>query len=1575
MRKTDLAALALLCLLIALIPALALGEVEEPQYFLRISERDDIRIGTRLDPQVYRLNSDGTATAVYWSDGVREWTTSDPSVIDFREYHIDEFEAVGYGRATISVTAPDGTVLSREFHVMEPPKTLMISHKSVTLREGETFQLSYDYEGGDGSYGWYCSGDSATVNQDGLVTARGYGKATVVVWSAADDSIRDTCAVTVLEDNNSIEIHPALVYLAKGESQQFTVTTRAGTPVTATFYKEYASNGNISLTKDGLATAESDANGSNIYAIDAMGRKVTATIHCVTKPETLALAYSCSEMAPNGFGNIMINNSFPIYGMYTFTSTDPSVIYFDDVQRSEFACKKPGKATVTVTGNYTGGQASITLTVKPVNGIYLNSDFERVFWGTSFKLVAYDRNTRKPVSCTYTSSIPQIASVGKTSGVVTARGIYYDPEEGYTYDRVTIYVKDSRGRRAEAIIEVIYPPTSLSLSVDEGDPMMRVGDTLTLKADVDVPGLSVVYGFDGQFTSSNPSVAKVDKSGKVTAVGVGTAVITASMYNGVSDSLSVTVGAADPEWVRITCGDLVLGRGEQLAMDRYPPEFNQGASSAYAYYSSDRSVLSAGGRWIQAVGVGTATLTIRTFNDVRDSVTVTVKNAPTQINVSSEHIRLAVGDQEDLTISLPDGEAGAFRVTAEGDNCVSFSEVSDDTVRVTGKKTGSLTLKFATYNGVTKTVIISVIPGPSSVSLPKTLRLGVGDAYTFVPKFKGNPTGFKFTSKTPAVATITEDGVVTPVAPGKTIITVETGNGKKASCELIVYQKVTSIDLSQNRAALSPGMKLRLIPTVLPATASNKAVTWTSSNRAVMTVDKKGVVTVSRSAAPGTNATITATAADGSGTTGTLEIIVLPSAQRIVLKQGDAELGDSLTVDYDRTKELALTASVTPVDAVPDVTWSSSDRKIATVDSSGSVKLKKLGTVTITATAKDASGVKKSLRLRITRLADAIVVSGPDGLIPGASAQLSAAVTPAAASNKAVVWTSSDPAVMKVDKKGVVTVSKTATPGATATITATAADGSGVTASRLVCVTQPVTAIVVTAETGNAHVNYKGYLQLGAAVSPATAFGGVTWKSSNRSYVTVDANGRIYGKKVGRATVYAVAKDGSGVRGSIMIRVIAPVTGVRLLESTKVFIDRTKKLTATLSPSMPTFKTLTWQSDNEAVATVAADGTVTAKGLGTAVITATAYNGLNDSCTVTVAQPVERISLIPENGFAVAYKGEKVRLLADIAPGNANDRSLTWKSSNTKYATVDAQGYVTGKRPGRVKITATAKDGSGTAGSIYLTIASPEKSIKLRRTSAVLYHNTGTDALRQIKLTPSASKGTVYRGLIWSVVSGDVVTVDAVTGVVTAVKEGTAVIRATTDRGHSADCTVTVRTLPTALTLKTTEKTLAFKQSYNMGADVLMDGTEPALTWTTSNKKVATVSSTGVVKASKDKTGKVVITAISKDGLRTTCTITVVKSLTKGLEADSTATEPTPESEPMIPPEPTPCPNTAGDPEPVPSDEPAPSTEPATTPESALSTEPGSFAGPAPSGEPEPFSEPERAPSPEPDTETSPAST
>ena len=131
----------------------------------------------------------------------------------------------------------------------------------------------------------------------------------------------------------------------------------------------------------------------------------------------------------------------------------------------------------------------------------------------------------------------------------------------------------------------------------------------------------------------------------------------------------------------------------------------------------------------------------------------------------------------------------------------------------------------------------------------------------------------------------------------------------------------------------------------------------------------------------------------------------------------------------------------------------------------------------------------------------------------------------------------------------------------------------------------------------------------------------ITWSSSDTNVATVDANGTVTAKSAGTAVITATSENGKSASCTITVNEkLIPITEVRLNKSAETLTEGdTTTLTATVLPDNTTYsKNVSWSSNNEAVATVSADGTVTAKSAGTAVITAITENGKTASCTVTV---------------------------------------------------------------------------------------------------------------------------------------------------------------------------------------------------------------------------------------------------------------------------------------------------------------------------------------------------------------------
>ena len=179
------------------------------------------------------------------------------------------------------------------------------------------------------------------------------------------------------------------------------------------------------------------------------------------------------------------------------------------------------------------------------------------------------------------------------------------------------------------------------------------------------------------------------------------------------------------------------------------------------------------------------------------------------------------------------------------------------------------------------------------------------------------------------------------------------------------------------------------------------------------------------------------------------------------------------------------------------------------------------------------------------------------------------------------------------------------------------------------------------------------------------------------------------------------------------------VSGVALNKKVAT-VNVGKKVTvkATVTPANADNKTLAWTSSNTKIATVS-NGVVKGVKAGRVIITAKTIDGSNISakCTVTVKQPVTRISLSKK---ATMYTGKKLTLKAKVNPANASNKALTWKSSNTKIAKVASNGVVTGVKAGTVKITATAKDGSRKSATCTVTVRQSVSKITLSKTNVVL---------------------------------------------------------------------------------------------------------------------------------------------------------------------------------------------------------------------------------------------------------------
>ena len=404
-------------------------------------------------------------------------------------------------------------------------------------------------------------------------------------------------------------------------------------------------------------------------------------------------------------------------------------------------------------------------------------------------------------------------------------------------------------------------------------------------------------------------------------------------------------------------------------------------------------------------------------------------------------------------------------------------------------------------------------------------------------------------------------------------------------------------------------------------------------------------------------------------------------------------------------------------------------------------------------------------------------VSMPVGMNP--PCRLEYSYQPSDATATAVTWSSSDTSVAYVDNEGF--VSGIAPGEAIITVTAE----SGVKAECHVTVYPvEISWIGITPEEISMPVGMNPPYRLEYYYQPddstATA---VTWSSSDTDVATVTEEGFVLGIAPGEAIITVTAE--SGVKAECHVTVLPiEVSGLTLSHhSAELKANETLQLTATVEPEDATDKTVTWASSNEAVATVDAEGNVTAITVGEATITATAGEVQAECLITVVATPVETAYIT--NGNLDMTVGSSVELSVTILPLDATDRSVVWSSSDTIVARVDANGLVEALSAGEAHISALFSNDS--TSTITVTVLNPHaESIGLSETS--IEAEVGATIQLTVTILPAEAAG---QDLAWASSNPAVATVDS-TGLVTIVGPGEAEISVTTTDGSllSATCSV-----------------------------------------------------------------------------------------------------------------------------------------------------------------------------------------
>jgi uncharacterized protein YjdB len=390
------------------------------------------------------------------------------------------------------------------------------------------------------------------------------------------------------------------------------------------------------------------------------------------------------------------------------------------------------------------------------------------------------------------------------------------------------------------------------------------------------------------------------------------------------------------------------------------------------------------------------------------------------------------------------------------------------------------------------------------------------------------------------------------------------------------------------------------------------------------------------------------------------------------------------------------------------------------------------------------------------------------------------------------------------------------------------------------------------------------------------------WSSENPEVATVDANGIVTGKKIGKTVITAKTKDGTDITASTTFTVLPLKVEAMTFAEPLVSIARTKDktITLTLNSEEVDNKQMVWTSSDESVATVTQnldssyplEAIVTAHKIGKTTIKAEAQDGsgMSATCEVEVTPLMASdISLLT----ASVVKTIPTQLEANVSPAETDNKKLKWASLTPNIATVTEDGIMTGLKMGTAKVKAETTDGSNLSVVFEVQITGlPVSTISLPAESSIIK----TESMKlEYSILPLVSDN---QKLKWSSNATDIASVDENTGVITAHKVGDAVITATATDGSGISASTKIHVIPLKISQIEMSKEMSLLHSLSKQIEVKFTpelADNKTLKWISDNEDIATVNQEGVVTGVN--VGSANITATTTDGteLSATCKVTV----------------------------------------------------------------------------------------------------
>lgn len=670
-----------------------------------------------------------------------------------------------------------------------------------------------------------------------------------------------------------------------------------------------------------------------------------------------------------------------------------------------------GPGTATITAKCSGFEATAEVEVRnPLTGVTVNENELNLSKGDKYQLEA----ERVPADTTSTSRLSwvsldnRVVTVDQT-GLVTAVGT------GNTE------VKVSCGAFSKSVKVSVTAPL-LGIVFESDDIAIDLGGKTKLNLIKDP--IDTTDTTPTEWSSSDESIVTVDENGQIEGIAHGRAVVTAKV--GSFKAMIAVIVNAHIESIEIINDtidenrniELFKGQSTELSVVFKPDIF---AEARTIKWSSDaENIVKIENGVITAVAPGQAKIKAETVNKITDEITVTVPYVSAQkLIIDKNELALEKGEAVQLSaLILPENTTDDQTVkwkTLDG----SIASVDENGV-VTAKGTGFTTI-VASAAGLTATCPVTVTCSLTDIILNHSeIIADAGVPVVDVLKVTKVPADATidesetiWRSLNDTVATV-ENGIITAVGPGTAVIEAELG-GRVARCKVIVNVQLTGVEIEYGDTPLElkVGQMSKLNPVFLPANVTKVPIPeWTTSNDAVVTVDNKGlVVAISEG-----QAEITVDYGDGIKASRTVKVSNV---------HADSVVFDKKIETLIKGESAVLVAKLVPEQSVDEITWSSSDESIATVDQAGNVKAIKSGKVKIIATSSNGKSATMEITVKEAQLEFVTLTLEKTELKEGETTKSTVTFNPETISDEVIItYESSNESMATVDNFGVVTAKK-----------------------------------------------------------------------------------------------------------------------------------------------------------------------------------------------------------------------------------------------------------------------------------------------------------------------------------------------------------------------------------------------------------------------------------------------------------------------------------------------------------------------------------------------------------------------